>query len=216
MPYLFVLCMEIMNQKIQLVVEQKEWKGIRASRGPVISHFLFADNIVLFCEASVQQAKLMERLLSKFCSYSGQKISTAKSKLFVSPNTPRHIARSLRRKFRIPLSSNLVKYLGLPILHGIVRVKTFSFVVEKVQKRLCGWKSRVLSKAAKLLLIQTTTFTIPYYSMKIMKFPVMIIEELERINKRFFWEEELRKRRLHTVACYEVCQLKKLGGLRLR
>lgn len=41
-PYLFVLCMEVLSQRISKAVEQRQWKPIRTSRtGSKISHIFF-------------------------------------------------------------------------------------------------------------------------------------------------------------------------------
>lgn len=49
-------------------------------------------------------------------------------------------------------------------------------------------------KATKLLLIQTTTSAILYYSMQVMKILGIVIEELERTNRCFFLGEEFGQR----------------------
>ncbi|KAL4346847.1 hypothetical protein GQ457_17G009160 [Hibiscus cannabinus] len=52
-PYLFVLCMERLSHAIGRKIDVRQWRGIRLSRsGPMISHLFFADDLVLFAEAS--------------------------------------------------------------------------------------------------------------------------------------------------------------------
>ena len=56
-PYLFVICMERLAHVIEAAVLEKRWKSVIASRGgPSISNLMFADDLVLFAEASVEQA----------------------------------------------------------------------------------------------------------------------------------------------------------------
>lgn len=53
-PYLFVMCMERLFQTIEEAIAQEKWNPIRASRdGPLLSNLFFADDVVLFAEASV-------------------------------------------------------------------------------------------------------------------------------------------------------------------
>lgn len=53
-PYLFVLCMERLCHLIDEAVENGRWKPIRLSRGgPQLSYICFADDLILFAEASV-------------------------------------------------------------------------------------------------------------------------------------------------------------------
>lgn len=50
--YLFVLCMELLGQKITKVICKDRWKPVRASRGgSCISHVFFSDDLILFGEA---------------------------------------------------------------------------------------------------------------------------------------------------------------------
>lgn len=50
-PYIFVLCMERLNQVIEAAIIEDKWKPIHASRGgPKLSNLFFADDIILFAE----------------------------------------------------------------------------------------------------------------------------------------------------------------------
>lgn len=71
--YLFVLFMERFAQWIELKKTSKEWRSIRASRWrPSFSHLFFADDVVLFVEATKDQADLIKQGLEEFCFASGQ------------------------------------------------------------------------------------------------------------------------------------------------
>ncbi|KAM2666646.1 hypothetical protein EV2_018455 [Malus domestica] len=58
-PYLFVLCVEKLGHFISEDVSNKCWKPVKmAKKGPAISHLFFANDIILFSEASISQAKV--------------------------------------------------------------------------------------------------------------------------------------------------------------
>lgn len=66
---LFVLCMKVLVKEVR---EQK-WKTFKPCRqGPEVFHIFFADNLLLFREASFSQARLMEHVLADFCGVLGQ------------------------------------------------------------------------------------------------------------------------------------------------
>lgn len=71
-PYLFVLCLKHLYHLIKNAIALKEWKPIQLScGGPLLSHICFADDLILFAEASVCQIRVMRRVLEKFCIVSG-------------------------------------------------------------------------------------------------------------------------------------------------
>lgn len=118
-PYLFVLCMEVLGQQIQQAVTNGQWKTIKlANDCPSISHLSFADDLLLVREASVEQARLMNSILTDFYSQSGQKINLSKLKIWMSLNVKHRVARLIRD---VPLTSNLGTYLGVPLHHERVQ-----------------------------------------------------------------------------------------------
>lgn len=86
-PYLFVLCIERLGHLIHKAVERGEWKPIALSRGgPRISHLFFADDLLLFGDASVKQLEVMLGCLNHFCACLGEKMSVEKSRMLLSKN----------------------------------------------------------------------------------------------------------------------------------
>lgn len=68
-PYIFVLALERLGQRIQDLVEDGSWKPLKFGRGnaPKVSHINFVDDLVLITEASMDQTKLIQDLLNEFC-----------------------------------------------------------------------------------------------------------------------------------------------------
>lgn len=78
-PFFFVLCMERLSHIISEEVEKGRWRGIKLSRGvPLITHLFFADDMVLFTKANINQISVVKECLDRFCSSSGQKVSLTK------------------------------------------------------------------------------------------------------------------------------------------
>ncbi|KAE8703038.1 hypothetical protein F3Y22_tig00110474pilonHSYRG00005 [Hibiscus syriacus] len=59
---------ERLAQSIANAISNRSWKPIKLSRsGPPLSHLFFADNLVLFAEASVSQLAVIKSILAEFC-----------------------------------------------------------------------------------------------------------------------------------------------------
>ena len=78
--------------------------------------FFLADGLILFTEASLQQARVLQGVLERFCDLSGQKVSIGKSRLFCSKNVKWDLADQIRDRTGVSLTNNLGKYLGILLL----------------------------------------------------------------------------------------------------
>ncbi|KAL7224711.1 hypothetical protein ACSBR1_026069 [Camellia fascicularis] len=77
----------------------------------------------------------------------GQRINLQKSKMFISPNVNRNLAKKLSQQCGISLTQDLGKYLGVPLIHSRVSRNIYNGVIEKIQKKLSSWKAKALSLA---------------------------------------------------------------------
>ena len=147
-PYIFILCMEFLSSLINKKCEDGNWVKVKASHGGLgFSHSFFADDLLFYAKVDRGNYEAIVDVLEEFCVLTGQKISKAKSKVFFSPNIPEETKEELVLLLGINEASNLGKYLGFPILHKGRRRNDFQFVVERVQVKLAGWKTKCLSLA---------------------------------------------------------------------
>ena len=147
-PYIFIMCMDYLGQLIQERCDDKSWIPLKVSRrGPTFSHLFFADDLVLFAKANMENCLVIREVLDDFCSQSGQTISEAKSRVFFAPNVDRSDREALSDILGFQSTPNLGKYLGFPIKHNGASSQDFNFVLERVKKKLAGWKANLLSMA---------------------------------------------------------------------
>ena len=50
--------------------------------GPDLSHLFFVDDLLLFTEASMEQASVIQQCLDDFCDVSRQKVNKDKTRIF--------------------------------------------------------------------------------------------------------------------------------------
>lgn len=89
------------------------------------------------------------------------------------------------RQLGMERTNDFGKYLGVPIISDGQNKRAFSLIVEKIRAKLSGWKSRSLSVAGRLMLINFVTSAMPTHLMQCTLLPAKICHELDKINRDF-------------------------------
>ena len=86
-------------------------------------------------------------------------------------------------------------------------------LVEKINKRLDGWKGASLSIGGRLTLLNACLSSIPLYCMSMSLLPNTVIKKIDMVRKRFFWQGGGTKRKYHLVKWSRICKTREKGGL---
>ena len=192
--------MEFLGHLIEGKCAAKVWNPVKTSRnGPSFSHLFFADDLVLFAEANTENCLAIRDVLQEFCSKSGQKVSEAKSRVFFSPNVDSDQRELLSSTLDFSSTTNLGKYLGFPLKHSRASRHDFDYVLDRVKKKLAGWKANLLSMAGRMVLIHASSSTIPNYVMQQVSLPGKILKGIDRVNRNFLWGSSDHVRKMHWV-----------------
>jgi hypothetical protein len=95
----------------------------------------------------MEQVILIKEVLDNFCSNSGQKINLSKSRVFFSRNIIEQNAQMLSQGLGIEQTNDLGMYLGAPMLHQRTSRNSYTFILDKMRKKLTSWKTNNLSFA---------------------------------------------------------------------
>lgn len=215
-PYLFVLCMDKLSHLICEKVADGRWIGLKAGRnGPAISHLMFADDLLLFGQATVNQMRCVLQVIETFCILSGQQVNLNKTSILFSKNVTNVVKQELVSMSGFKEVNTLGKYLGVPLLGRSPKRTYYHYLIEQVNQKLAGWKARQLSKAGRVTQAKSVIEAMPIYPMMAASIPKGVIHDLQKI-RRFVWNDEDGHRKMHAVSWDEITKPKHLGGLGMR
>ncbi|XP_075652482.1 uncharacterized protein LOC142622815 [Castanea sativa] len=138
-PYLFILCMEYLGYLIEEKCNARLWNPIKASRsGPAFSHLFFADDLVLFANADMENCIAVNDVLQKFCAKSGQKVSASKTRVFFSPNVDADLKDYLTNLLGFDSTTNLDPGPIRSLVQGPLTLEASNLTIKDVIGP-CGW-----------------------------------------------------------------------------
>jgi hypothetical protein len=115
--------------------------------------------------------------------------------------------------FSCPLGEFPIKYLGVPLHYDNLRREDIQPLVDKMLKKIAGWRGKLLSYAARLVLIKACLASIPVYLLSFIKFPKWTIRTLHTHMANCLWNDNPEAQKYHLVNWDTVSLLKEFGGL---
>nr|XP_023887877.1 uncharacterized protein LOC112000001 [Quercus suber] len=213
-PYLFLLCAEGLHSLIQQVEISGSIKRVSlCSVGPKVSHLFFADDSLLFCRANSQEVSSIMEILKQYEEASRQQINRGKTQLFFSPNTDPHLQEEIKTLLGVAATTNYEKYLGLPSFVGKGKKQSFSYIRERIWRKMQGWKERLLSQGGREVLIKAVLQAMSTYTMGCFKIPKSLCKDIESLIRKFWWGYKGEARKIHWVGWKKLCKPKCHGGL---
>ena len=136
-------------------------------------------------------------ILQLYADSFGQCINFEKSSMFFSRNTTGRQRELIKNMLGVKEVEKFETYLGLPTLLGRSKYQAFSFLKDRVWKKLQGWKGKMLSREGKEILIKVVAQSIPTYTMGVFLIPAKLCHELNALCARFWWGQTGDERKIH-------------------
>ena len=164
-PLLFLVMIEVFSR----MVKRMEGAGLfsdfrvdgKRGRGECVSHLLFADDTILFCDAKVEQVLHVRLLLLCFQAVTSLKVNVAKSEMV--PIGEVNNVQALAEILGCRVGALPMTYLGMPLGAPHKSPSIWNPILEKFERKLAGWKKLYLSKDGRLTLLKSTLSSLPTY-----------------------------------------------------
>uniref|UniRef100_A0A2N9G078 Reverse transcriptase domain-containing protein n=1 Tax=Fagus sylvatica TaxID=28930 RepID=A0A2N9G078_FAGSY len=147
-PLLFVLIMETLSRLMARATQERFLSGflvgMEGDNPLMVSHLLFVDDTLIFCNADVAQLEYLRYVFTWFEVVSGLRVNLQKSEMVLVGDVPN--LEDLADVLGCKLSALPMTYLGLPLGAKFNSKQIWNTIIEKMECRLGGWKRLYLSK----------------------------------------------------------------------
>nr|GEV29717.1 ribonuclease H [Tanacetum cinerariifolium] len=99
--------------------------------------------------SSVEESCRLKGIVTRYCKACGQVINYEKSEISFIANVDMHMRTQIIECLNVREVVHQNKYLGLPSVIGRSKKVVFQAILNKIKKKLCGWKEKTLSIAGK-------------------------------------------------------------------
>jgi len=189
-------------------------KGLRCrDEANGITNLQYADDTLLFGIVSLPQTLVLKVLLKRYKLWSSLKINFQKSSLiFLDDITASSFLISL--VFKWPVQRLPITYLGSPLFIGSLNKQFWRPLVNKNQKRLAGWKGRMLSLEGRIIMINAALTALSTYSLSFFALPRWVEMEIDSLMRKFLWGGTQKNGKAFCLVNWKwVCKRKEFGGL---
>ncbi|KAH1045709.1 hypothetical protein J1N35_036493 [Gossypium stocksii] len=141
-PFSFLICNEGLSTLLKIAREEGSLRGVKVSRrSPQITHLLFANDCVLFGEATDRGVGIFEKILKEYEVCSRQCVNYGKSTIFFSSNTTDSARLAISNRLGVKWANYSEKYLGLPYMVGRKSRLAFQHLKDRIKMKIDGWNT---------------------------------------------------------------------------
>lgn len=156
----------------------------------------YADDTILFMDEDESKATNLKMIITYFEKVSGMRINYAKSEL-IPLGVEGDSLTPFVNIFGCTVGMFPIKYLGIPLHYDKLRREDIQPLVDKILKRMAGWRGKLLSYSARLTLIKACLASIPVYLPSFFKFPRWALDLINNQLAHCLWSDFEGNRKLH-------------------
>jgi hypothetical protein len=211
-PLLFNLVGDVLNGMLVKASERGLTSGLMRDFRPTgVLSLQYADDTLLFMSSGGRCIRNLRVILSLFEKVSRMKINFHKSEIIPLNLEPESV-HEISHLLHCPVGSLPFSYLGVPIHFERLRRGDLQPVINKLIKKIAGWRDRLMAYSSRLTLIKTCLSSVSIYLMTFIKFPKWTIRLVETQMAHCLWTTSEDKHNYHLVNWRQICMKKEFGG----
>jgi hypothetical protein len=187
-PFLFILAIDPLQKMIEMASDKGILKRV-LPKGAKLRCSLYADDAGVFIRPDKHDLQVLKKILEIFERCSGLKINFEKIEIYPI-RYPNNLWTNLMEVFPDKYSSFPGKYLGLPLHYRNVKRIEVQPLIDKIRKRLAGWKGRLLSKAGRETLVKSVLSAQQIYHLTVFPVQKWLLRHIDKIRRSFLWKGE--------------------------
>lgn len=211
-PYLFIMVMEVLSKILEKAVEDGKIRLHLKCEDPLITHLLFADDLLVFSDGTRHSLTGISSVMDDFKRISGLEMNPAKSEIFFGGYADIK-ASVLSDLSGFKLGTFPTRYLGLPLKPGRrLSLATLQPLIDKIISKLTSWTVKYLSFAGKIRLIASQIYGLVNFWSAVFALPKAFYAKIDSICAGFLWRNNRESARGSRVAWTDICKPKSEGG----
>ncbi|XP_073363559.1 uncharacterized protein [Aegilops tauschii subsp. strangulata] len=141
---------------------------------------IFADDVMLFLKASMEDMQRCGMMLETFGVFSGLRVNMRKSTV-IPVRCSQDQIEGIVATLGCALGSFPCKYLGLPLTLRKQSAAQLQYLVDGLGACLPSWRASALPKSGRLLLVMSVLSAMPLHAMMALDLPARTINTLNKI-----------------------------------
>ncbi|CAA7031785.1 unnamed protein product [Microthlaspi erraticum] len=206
---------ELLEPLLDTVARESRFGLHPQCENPLITHLLFADDLLDFSEGSETSMEGIKEVLDQFKVLSGLDMNAAKSEVFFSGYSDSEAA-ALSSILEVKVGSFPTRYLELPLNSQRLSIAVLEPFLEKIRKKLHSYTVKFLSFAGKIKLVSSVFYGMVNFSSQVYMLPKEFYSKVDSLCSAFLWRNGTQSAVGARVAWKEVCKPKCEGGLGIR
>lgn len=174
---LFIIAVDVLQRMVIAANQTLPTSITTRIRDPVVA-LQYGDDTAIVANGEAQTLVALRIVLRIFAKLSGLKINFSKS--CVVPFNLNEVQKEVMNKvLGCQETELLANYLGMPLTVRTPEKHLFILLIEKFEKRMQGWKQKLISRGGRLQLLRSVLSSLPIYYMTCFLLPRWEIDRMD-------------------------------------